>query len=90
MNWLQGTRFMPASHKDIPLRRGRASGLGKKKKCPRAGWKQQSQEKMVGCHFTDSLKEAPGEDRKCPLTYGLEILIDLGEGVSCIKSAPAW
>lgn len=31
MNWLQGTRFMPASHKDIPLRRGGASGLGKKK-----------------------------------------------------------
>lgn len=46
----------------------------------------------MGCHLTDLWKEAPGEDRKCWLTYGLEVLIDLREGVSfsCIKSAPAW
>lgn len=91
MSWLQGTRFMAVLHEHVHLRRdGRAVWGGGK--CPRAACKQQSQEKLVGCHLTDLWKEAPGEDRKCWLTYGLEVLIDLGEGVSfsCIKSAPAW
>lgn len=35
----------------------------------------------MGCHAaTDLLKEAPGEGGKCPLTYGLDVLIHRGVG----------